>query len=277
MRLGAPLFETVSDPEIWVAAVRRRGYRAAYCPVSADTDADTVQAYVTAAHRADIVIAEVGAWSNPISPDATERAAAIARCKTQLVLADHLGARCCVNIAGSRGTQWDGPHEDNFLPATFDQIVETVREILDAVSPIRTYYALETMPWAYPDSPESYLRLIAAIDRPRFAVHLDPANMINCPQRFFDNAGFIRECFAKLGPYIKTCHAKDIALTGRMTVHLDEVRPGLGRLDYSVFLQEASRLDPDLPIMLEHLPTEEEYDLAAVYVRGVAADAGLAL
>ena len=166
----------------------------------------------------------------------------MAHCKKQLALADAIGARCCVNIAGSRGAQWDGPHPDNLTEATFDLIVEMVQDIIDAVQPSRACYALETMPWMYPDSPDSYLRMLKAIDRPQFAVHLDPVNMISSPQRFFSNGDFLRECFAKLGPHIKTCHGKDIALGGRLTVHLDEVRPGLGGLDYHTFLTEMDRL-----------------------------------
>jgi sugar phosphate isomerase/epimerase len=271
MRLGGPVFGTISDPESWIAAVLRSGYRAAYCPVTAATDAGVARAYVDAAHRAGIVIAEVGAWSNPISPALEVRSAALTRCKEQLALADRIGARCCVNIAGSRGEQWDGPHPDNLSEETFEGIVDTVRDILDSVRPTQTYYALETMPWIFPHSPDSYLRLLAAIDRPRFAVHLDPVNMISSPERFYRNGDFIRECFAKLGPHIKTCHAKDIALSGRLTVHLDEVRPGLGGLDYGVFLAELNRLDPDIPLMLEHLSTPEEYALAADHIRSVGA------
>ena len=135
-------------------------------------------------------------------------------------------------------------------------IVQTVREIIDAVKPIRTFYTLETMPWMYPDSADSYLELIRAIDRERFAVHLDVVNLICSPQRYFANAALIRECVAKLGPQIKSCHAKDIALADRLTVHLDEVRPGLGGLDYRALLRELNGLDPDLPLMLEHLPNE---------------------
>ena len=77
----------------------------------------------------------------------------------------------------------------------------------------------------YPDSPDSYLELIKAIDRPAFAVHLDPVNIICSPQLFYSNGAFLRECFTKLGPYIKGCHAKDIALGETLTVHLTEVRP----------------------------------------------------
>jgi sugar phosphate isomerase/epimerase len=183
----------------------------------------------------------------------------------------------CVNIAGSRAEQWDGPHEDNFSAETFDLIVETVRDIIDTVQPRRAFYALETMPWIFPDSPDSYLEIIRAIDRLQLGVHLDPVNMISSPRRFYDNANFIRECFDKLGPHIKSCHAKDIALASRLTVHLDEVRPGLGNLDYGVFLSEANKLHRDTSVMLEHLPNAGEYSLAAQYVRRVAADIGVPL
>jgi len=46
--------------------------------------------------------------------------------------------------------------------------------IIDAVQPTRTFYTLETMPWMYPDSPQSYLRLLQAVDRRQFAVHFAP-------------------------------------------------------------------------------------------------------
>jgi sugar phosphate isomerase/epimerase len=197
-------------------------------------------------------------------------------CQERLALADKIGARCCVNISGSRGEKWDGPHPDNLAEDTFDLVVATVREIIDGVKPGRTFYTLETMPWVYPDSADSYLGLIHAIDRTQFAVHLDPVNLVCSPQRFYNSGALIRECFKKLGPYIRSCHAKDIALSDRLTVHLDETRPGLGGLDYRVYLQELSKVDPDTPLMIEHLETEAEYALAANHIRSIADDVGVA-
>jgi sugar phosphate isomerase/epimerase len=260
-----------------VAEVRERGYRAAYCPVGPDADDVTVAAYARAAREADIVIAEVGAWSNPLSPDPATREAALERCIRGLDLAERIGARCCVNIAGSRGEKWDGPHPDDLTEETFALIVETTRAIIDAVRPQRACFVLEPMPWMYPDSPDSYLRLLDAVDRSAFAVHLDPVNWVSSPQRYFASGDLIRESVAKLGARVVAVHAKDIALRPNLTVHLDEVRPGLGRLDYPTLLRELDRLDPDLPLMLEHLPSDEEYRAAAEYVRSVAREVGVAL
>lgn len=277
MRFGGPVFTPSDDPDAWAQAHRSKGYTAAYCPVDAGAPAELARAYAAAAEAAGLVIAEVGAWSNPISPDDDIRRKAIAHCQAQLDLADRIGALCCVNIAGSRDAQWDGPHPDNLTADTFDLIVDTVRAIIDAVNPTRAFYTLETMPWIYPDSADAYLRLIEAIDRTHFAAHLDPVNLVCSPQRYFANGALLRECFQKLGPYIRSCHAKDITLSRRLTVHLDETRPGLGGLDYATFLRELHTRAPRAPLMLEHLSTPEEYDLAAGHIRAVAAQVGVPL
>jgi hypothetical protein len=48
----------------------------------------------------------------------------------------------------------------------------------------------------------------------------------------------------------------------------------LGTLDYAVFLKEACKLK-EIPFMLEHLSTQEEYLLAANYVRETAKKTGV--
>lgn len=275
MRLGGPLFDDCSSPELWVRAVRDAGYAAAYCPVADSASDEAVAEYFHAACEADIVIAEAGAWSNPMSADEAARRQALDLCKRRLALADKVGARCCVNISGSRGEPWDGPHPDNLTPETFDLIVETTRDIIDTVQPERAYFTLETMPWMYPDSTDSYVKLLEAIDRKQFAVHFDPVNLVCSPQRYYSTGELIREFCAKLGAHIKSCHAKDILLNTKLTVHLDEARPGTGGLDYATYLRELDKLDPDLPLMLEHLPSREEYALAAEHIRKVADGIGV--
>ena len=100
---------------------------------------------------------------------------------------------------------------------------------------------------------------------------------INSPRRYFNNGEFLHECFSRLGPYIQSVHAKDILLSDQLTTHLGEVRPGLGTLNYRTFLRQMARLPGDTPIMLEHLPGEQEYQLAADYVRSIAGELSLDL
>ena len=270
VRLGGPVFDPYKGAEEWVLSLKKRGYRAGYCPLEPGVDEAEIRSLEKAAGKHDVLIAEVGAWSNPISPDTDAATQAIEKCIAGLQLADQLGARCCVNISGSKNQEhWAGPHRDNMTQLVFDQVVECTRRIIDAVKPKRSYFALEAMPWAFPYSTETYLKLFKAIDRPSFGVHLDPVNMITSPQDYFNNGKLIQEMFAVLGPHIKSCHAKDITLREDNYIpQLDEIRAGLGTLDYGTFLQELAKLK-DVPLMMEHLETDEEYTLAANYIRTV--------
>jgi len=270
MRLGGSILRNYKTPQEWVEIVKGLGYSAVIAPMKYDDPDELIDEYVREAKKANVMIAEVGAWSNPLSPDDDTRKKALEYCKKQLNLADRIGARCCVNIAGSRGEIWDGFYRDNYSQDTYSLIVDTVREIIDDVKPKNTFYTLEPMPWMYPDSPDSYLQLIKDIDRKEFAVHLDIVNMINNPKRYLFNDKFIKECFQKLGPYIKSCHAKDVIMSNEFTTMIKEVAPGKGKLNYSVFLKEVERLDPEMPVLIEHLETQEQYIEAFNYIKGVA-------
>jgi sugar phosphate isomerase/epimerase len=266
IRFGGPVEGNFPDPINWVKALKTLGYSAAYCPVQNNADSELIKSFESESKKNNIIIAEVGAWSNPLNSDEKIRKEALKKNIEALQLADEIGACCCVNITGARGEIWDGPYAENYTKETFELIIETTRYIIDQVKPLRTFYTLEDMPYMLPDSPDSYLDLIKAVNRKQFAVHLDPVNMISSPQRYFRNADFIKECFTKLGPYIKSIHAKDIILLPKLTVHLEECMPGAGLLDYGVLLQETSRLK-NIPLMLEHLETQQDYKLAADYVR----------
>jgi sugar phosphate isomerase/epimerase len=277
MRLGGQVFLEQKNPESWAAALKQAGFRATTCPIDGNDDISELDDYLKVARDNDITISEVGAWSNPISTNEETRRNAITYCIKRLELAERIAAQCCVNIAGSRGQQWDGPDPDNFSNDTFELIVETTREIIDAVKPERTVFALEMMPWIFPDSADSYLSLIKAVDRKGFGVHFDPVNIISSPRTYYRNGEMIRDFFAKLGTYIRNCHAKDILLRSTLTVHLDEVIPGQGALDYRTFLTELNKLHPDTTLIIEHLSTNEEYHQAADYIRKTASELNISL
>ena len=272
MRFGGQIFEKWTTPEEWAQAARRAGYSAVYFPVDYTADTALIDGYVRAAAEADLVISEIGAWNNLLDADPAKRDEHFARCVHQLELADYVGANCCVNIAGSYSQQWDGPHPDNLTARAFDEIVSITQRIIDAAKPKRTYYTLEPMPWMYPDSADSYLRLLDAVDREHFAAHVDIVNILSSPSLCYRSGEVIDEWFDKLGPRIRSCHAKDITLGGKLTVHLDECRPGMGLVDYAAYIRRVSELeDKNVCLMLEHMTQAEDYAAATEYIRGVAA------
>jgi sugar phosphate isomerase/epimerase len=239
---------------------RKCGFRAVTFPLKYDAGDSEIDNLVNALKESDIIIAEVGAWhSNLLSLDKNEKQSALENCKGQLALADYIGARCCVNVAGTHGSRWDGSHPDNFSEEVFAEIVDRTREIIDAVKPLRAFYAIETMPWMIPHSADAYVRLIEAVDRPAFGAHLDTVNLINSPERYYANSAITQECFDKFGPRIKSIHLKDIILQPQLTVHLDECPVGQGGFDIPCLLRNAAKLDPDMPVLVEHLQTQREY------------------
>lgn len=276
MRLGGPIFTESDDPAVLAQAHRDLGYRGAYAPRVSVNDRDRILAITREFSARDVAIAEVGAWVNMLDPDAEKRRKNMAYVTEQLALAEELGARCCVDISGSFNREvWYGPHPENLSPRFFDATVENARKVIDAVKPTRTTFSIEMMGWSYPTGPDEYLKLIRAVDRKTFVVHMDVCNVINSPTRMYDNRAVIRECFRKLGRWIVSCHAKDVAWEVEFQVHFKEVIPGRGKIDYGAYLTELSRLPVDAPLMLEHLKTAEEYSEGRRYIQGVAEKLGL--
>jgi sugar phosphate isomerase/epimerase len=276
IRLGGPCFDKTEDPEALALAHRKLGYRAAYCPKVALNDSGRIRALSDAFAKQDVVIAEVGRWCNLLDADPEKRRQNLQTVTEGLALAEAVGARCCVDIAGSFSeTSWFGPHPDNLSPKHFDASVENARKIIDAVKPKRARLAYEMMGWALPDSPDSCVRMVKAVDRPAFGVHLDVCNLINSPEKFYHNTALLNECFDQLGRWIVSCHAKDLTWDVEMNVHFREVVPGKGSLDYATYLRRLAQLPQDPPLMLEHLANAEEYTAGREYIFGVGRKAGL--
>lgn len=278
MRLGGPVFYNGRDPEEFALAHVKKGYKAALCPDYLTIDRpEEIKAFKESLARHDIVIAEVGAWCNPLSPDKDEARRNIEYIIDRLRLADALKARTCVNIVGTRyKNNWFGPSRECYEPEFFRQAVETVRYIVDTVKPKNTKYSLEMMPYCFLDSPEEYLRFLELVDREEVGIHLDLCNCINNPRLLYNNTEFIKHSFEILGKDILSIHLKDIRLNPDLTtVYLEEVIIGTGEFDYMTLMEEIAKLPEDVPCILEHLSTEEEYDKAAESVRYYAGKAGM--
>ncbi|MCX7011024.1 MAG: sugar phosphate isomerase/epimerase [Candidatus Sumerlaeota bacterium] len=277
IRLGGQGIPAIEDPVELARAHKAFGYRAAYCPNRLSLkDPDRVRAFREAFAREDILLAECNAWGNMIDRDEEKAKQMRRRVCEQLALADEVGALCTVNYFGTfLPNSRIGPHPDDLTPKAFDLAVEVVREIVDAVKPKRAKFCLEMMQWMYPDSPESYLALIKAVDRPAFGAHLDPCNIIVSPRMYYDTGSILRRCFELLGSWIVSCHAKDLILRGNLALHLDEILPGQGNMDYRTYLTELNRLPREIPLMIEHLKSPEDYAAARDHIKGVGRGLGI--
>jgi len=95
VRLGGPLPGNYTDPTEWVKAVKSLRYSAAYCPVQPGASGEQIKAFRAEAKRSNIMIAEVGAWSNMLDPNESVRTEAVKKNIAALHLADEIGAICC--------------------------------------------------------------------------------------------------------------------------------------------------------------------------------------
>ena len=278
MRLGGNVFYQGTNAEEYALIHVKKGYGAALCPdwLSLDNPAQ-IQEFKQVMKADDIRIAEVGAWCNPLHPDKQEAECKIQYMIERLQLAEALEAATCVNILGTKTTEsWFGADKACYSEGFFEEAVQVSQRIIDAVKPVHTKLSFEMMPYCFLDSPQEYLRFLKAVDRKAAGVHLDICNTMNHPRRFYANGEFIRETFALLKEFIVTLHLKDIKLRAdSLTVAFEEVLLGTGGIEYVVLMQEIAKLSKDTPAILEHLETEEEYELATKAAEGFALEAGM--
>lgn len=268
MYLGISSSLAHTSPQDWAAKHIALGLKTVNFPVNCTEGEEKIMAYKRAADEAGLTIAEVGVWRNTLAADSAERQQWIDYAVDQLKMADRIGARCCVNVVGTPyGPRWDGGYRENFSEEAWTMAVKMIQEIIDRAQPQHTKFSIESMPWMIPSSPDEYVRLMEEVNRPAFGAHLDVVNMITSPERYFFNDLFLKECFTKLKGKICSCHLKDINLKEEYTFQLEECACGKGTLDIELYAKLATAEDPQMPMIIEHLTTDEEYIESVEYVR----------
>lgn len=267
MRLGVSTDLGAKSAKEWIELNRELGLGAVVFPLNADSSCEKIAEYKKAADNAGVTIAEVGIWRNAIDPDPAVRKENLEYSIRQLALADSIGARCCVNVAGAySGSRWDGPDKSNFSQDAFKASVKMIQTIIDEVKPKNTFFTIEPMPWMVPTGPEEYIKLIEEVARDEFAVHMDIVNMINCPERYFFAEEFMEKCFSMLKGKIRSCHLKDINLLGDYTFQLKECACGDGTLPIEKYVELINKEDSHMPLIIEHLSGNDEYRSSVSYV-----------
>ena len=274
MRLGISASFPHSSPEEWARLHREAGLGAVVFPLSWKAETSEIDRYRDAARGEDLLIAEVGAWCNPMDPDPEKRKQNRLHCTRQLELAEYVGAVCCVNISGADGELWDGSYAGNYSEAYYEENVRFLQDMLDEVKPKRAKYALEPMPHTIPDSPADYARIVKDVDRAALGVHVDVVNLLVSPRVFYHNRALIEEMFTLLGDRICSCHLKDAVLDHSLTVSIRETECGKGGVDLAYYVESANRVSPDIPMIIEHLPDLESYRRGIAYIRKLTGETG---
>ena len=192
---------------------------------------------VSACKKLDMVIYEVGGYTNLITPDISRLRENLKRLAHCIEVAESVNCYMVGTVAGSRDPDnLINVHPDNWTQKTWNLLVKSIRQVLRDTSGMKTVIGMEAQVTSPVDSPRAHRRLIDDVGDERLKVNLDPVNMMSLAN-YYHTTELINECFDLLGEEIVGCHAKDtFILPDKQTVHVQEVCPGKGVLDYETYL-----------------------------------------
>jgi len=230
---------------------------------------------VDACKKYDVVIYEVGGYTNLIHPDETIRQKNLAGLVHCLEVAESVNCPMVGTIAGSLDpVNFFNVHPDNWTEKTWKLLVRSIKQVLLDTAGMKAAIGIEAQVTTIIDGPEAHKRLIEDVGDPRCVVNFDPVNMISL-KNYYHTTELLNKCFDLLGENIMGCHAKDTyILPDVQTVHVQEVCPGKGVMDYKTYLVRMSRLKFPRALEPEHI-ADEEYPEAKAFIEKVAAKVGV--
>ncbi len=196
-----------------------------------------------------------GPYPTIISPDEEIRKAGVEGARDLVKLAAQMG----VKESGVRPTSLNPrgdwfPHPDNYSQAAEDRLVRSLCDILETAEEHDITLVLEVHKTTTLHSPAQIRKVIERTSSQRLKVNIDPCNMVGDLATAFAPQAMLRECFDTLGPYCATVHCKDYSLGEHFVVHISEAVIGTGLMDWDTLLQCAYAMNPDVYVVVEHLP-----------------------
>ena len=152
-------------------------------------------------------------------------------------------------------------HPENHTQRTFDNIVDSLRKVCTVAQQEGTLIAIEGHALSALDTPQRMRELVDAVASPALKFNYDPVNFVGTVKQVHDTTSVLNDMHMLLGDVTVAAHAKDCKLGDELVVHIEEVIPGTGVMDYETFMRQFQQLCPDGYFIIEHLP--DEHVLAA--------------
>lgn len=149
------------------------------------------------------------------------------------------------------------PHPANRSAAVFDRLVASLKQAAQTAEQEGMLLALEGHVLSPLYSAQRLRDALDAVGSKALKVNMDPVNFVGGVDDVYDTRRVLADLFAKLGTDIIAAHLKDITIEDRLVLHLTEVVPGLGLMDYEYLLKEMQACQPDVYALIEHLPDEK--------------------
>ncbi len=221
----------------------------------------------------DLPICCISGYTNFIHPDLDKRKANMERLKEIIRWAREFGSPYVISETGTFNTESEWMSDPkNKTEEGFEICAKQIRELVQTAYDHGAVFCLETYVNNVVGSVEETVRMFAAVDHPSLGLLMDPTNYFE--DHNIDNMdGVINQVFDTLQDKIKIAHAKDVARSadtsekhadigdedalsshtfrGVGNIVLDA--PGMGVLNYDLYLRRLSEKHPNIPIIIEHL------------------------
>lgn len=222
----------------------------------------------------DLPICCISGYTNIVHPDPAERGRRVGYLKEIIRHAQYLGSPYVISETGTynRESDWVADPK-NKTEEGFDDCRAVIADLARTAWDHGAMFLLETYVNNVVGSVEETVRMFAAVDHPGLGLLMDPTN-------YFETHNIDRmdrvlnQVFDTLSDRIRIAHAKDVKRSGedKSEKHADigdeaaleshtfrgvgEIElpaPGLGSLNYDLYLTRLARKHPNVPIIIEHL------------------------
>jgi len=216
---------------------------------------------------------------NLVHPDTATRTSELGRMRGAIAAARALGAEMVITGCGSL-------HPSGFYgPSPLNHASETRRRLIDSLWRVAEWAAEAALPVALEchllttlDSPDSIAEVLEAVDSPWIVANFDPVNLIGDLPTLYNSGEAVRRMWKGVGARWsrRSIHLKDIAVRPEFVLHLSEVPPGEGLLDYAAVFAICRELDEGAALIVEHLD-DGQVPAALRFVRSQAVTCGVTI
>lgn len=148
-------------------------------------------------------------------------------------------------------------HPENHTQRTFDNVVDSLKQICKIAEQEGVFIAVEGHVLSCLDTPQRIRELVDAVGSPALKFNYDPVNFTGSVKQVHDTRIILKQLKELMGPFTIAAHAKDCALGDELVLHIKEVVPGTGTMNYEMFMKDFQQLSPEGYFIIEHLPDAE--------------------
>jgi sugar phosphate isomerase/epimerase len=218
----------------------------------------------------------VSGYTNIVHPDPAKRKSKLNYLKTVIRSARQFGSPYVISETGTFNPESDWvSHPKNKTEEAFQECKGIIKDLAQIAYDHGAVFLLETYVNNVVGSVEETVRMFAEVDHAGLGLLMDPTNYFESHNIGRMDA-VLNQIFDTLSDKIRIAHAKDVkrssgdaaekhaemdaseAHTFRGVGAIELPAPGLGDLNYDLYLQRLSRKHPNIPIVIEHL---EEADV----------------